>query len=194
MQEYEITYLVENEDAAKNQVVEGAIKNLGGQIKSAKPWGQRNLAYPIGKLNTAFYVTVVFEMVPDNIRKLNRTLRLDSSIIRFLIVRGAYELKEERPEDRRYEKKPEEKTIEIKPREIKSEKVEPKPVEPKIEIKPVASKPMPKPIIKKTIEKPAPKPKAEKPAAKPVAPKKAEASDEERLKQLEDKLQDLLKE
>lgn len=187
MQEYEITYLVENEEAAQNKVVEDTIKNLSGETVSSKPWGQRNLAYPIGKLNTAFYVTVVFNMIPDNIRKLNRTLRLDGNIVRFLIIRGANEVIEEKPEDRRYEKKPEAKTIEIKP----------KLAEPKVVTS--VSKPV---ITKKELPKTAPV-KAEKPAdieksvKKPtpvIKSKKEEASDEERLKQLENKLQDLLKE
>ncbi len=186
MQEYEITYLVENEEVQYKKSVEEAIKKFDGKITSVKNWGQRNLAYPIKKLNTAFYVTIVFEMVPDLMRKLNRELLLDRSLLRFLIVRGAQELEPERPRMVKREAPVELKTKEItksvekvieKKTEEKAEKVEKKEA--------------------KKAEKKVAKPKAQKKASSPkTADKKPKdaVSDDERLKQLENKLQDLLKE
>jgi len=186
MQEYEITYLVENEEEAKKDAVGETVKNHGGEIISAKPWGQRNLAYPIHRLNTAFYTTVEFKMEPDEVRKFNRTLSLNKSIIRYLIISGIkhIELKSEQEaaEDKRVRMK-------VPKVIIKTEKeIDKKQVQPPVLSKP-AIKPMPKPVVEPLIEK---EKVAPKPA--PAKPKKEAISDEERLKQLEGKLQDLLKE
>jgi len=192
MREYEITFLMENEQAVQEKAVEKAIKNHEGEIISVKNWGQRNLAYPIKKLNSAFYVTVVFNMLPDSVRKLNRTLRLDRSIMRYLIIQGANEVKPE--EDyRKYARSGKSKE---KPENIIKLKEDREII--KTEEKPTTEKAKTAKTVKKVAVN-ATKPKTTKEESKETKPKttkpkKEGISDDERLKQLENKLQDLLKE
>lgn len=190
MREYEITFLMENERALQEKAVEKAIKNHEGEIISVKNWGQKNLAYPIKKLNSAFYVTIVFNMDPDSVRKLNRTLRLDRSIMRYLIIQGANEVKPE--EDYRRTPRPE--NHKEKPEPIIKLKEEKKVAqEVKVE-KPTTKKAEPAKPVKKAVSSIIGKPKVTKEKPKTAKSKKEGISDDERLKQLENKLQDLLKE
>ncbi len=209
MKDYEVTYLVQNEDVYKNKPVENAIEKIGGKVVSSKPWGQKNLAYPIKKLNTAFIVTDVFSVEPSSVMKLERQLHLNPAIMRFLIVKDVQEvpnLGEEIDTRTRPEGRPEyhttrepkvivsapQKPVEVKPTE------KPAPVKPKKIVKPSeeeVSKELDKIIEPKAEETPK---KAEKLVKKSPAKKAPVSStaptDEERLKQLESKLQDLLKE
>lgn len=187
MQEYEITYLVENEQVFGKKIVEHAIESLEGEIVSVKPWGQRNLAYKIGKLNTAFYTTVVFKMQAELVKKLNRALRLERELVRYLIVRGSQEINEE-PEQEKPAQKPVARPVANKVIEVKTPTKKPTAKEVEKEVaKIVAEKPTEKKETKKTTTK--------KPASKPADKKPKDAvSDADRLKQLENKLQDLLKE
>ena len=82
MKEYEITYLLADEALFSKKIVENAIENLGGNVTSVKPWGQRNLAYPIRKLNTAFYATIVFELETTKI-KTNASYCLNLTLCAF---------------------------------------------------------------------------------------------------------------
>lgn len=189
MREYEITFLMENEQALQEKAVEKAIKNHEGEIISVKNWGQKNLAYPIKKLNSAFYVTIVFNMDPDSVRKLNRTLRLDRSIMRYLIIQGANEVKPEEdyrrtPRPENHKEKPEP-IIKLKEEKKSTEEVK---VEKSTTKKAESTKPVKKAVGSIT------KPKVTKEKPKTAKPKKEGISDDERLKQLENKLQDLLKE
>ncbi len=58
-----------------------------GELISKNVWGDRELAYPIKKLNTAYYVIFNFLDYPENAEKLVNTLKNDEKIIRFLLVR-----------------------------------------------------------------------------------------------------------
>ena len=70
--------------------VSGLIETQDGEIESFthdSPWGHRRLAYPIQNFRDAFYVLFYFHAVPRAIGELDRELRLDSTIIRHLIVK-----------------------------------------------------------------------------------------------------------
>ena len=50
-------------------------------------WGRRNLAYAIRKLTEGIYVVINFQLDPSGTRELDRNLRLDEQIIRYLAIR-----------------------------------------------------------------------------------------------------------
>lgn len=197
MKEYEITYLVQNEDVYKNKPVENTIEKLGGKVVSSKPWGQKNLVYTIKKLNTAYIVTDVFSIDAQNIGKLDRQLGLDPSIMRFLIVKDVKEVPNlgeevdtrQRPDSRQDYRQSRE------PKVIVSPAKKPAEVKMVVPVKEEVSKEIEKIVAPKVKEAPKKTEKLVKkaPAKKTPAPSGA-PSDEERLKQLESKLQDLLKE
>jgi len=206
MKDYEITYLVQNEEIYSAKPVEKEIEKLGGKLVSSKPWGQKNLAYTIGKLNVAFIVTDVFNIESHDLAKLDRQLRLHKEIIRFLIVKdvkevpvlGGEEETRKRPEGRTDFRQAREPKVIVSParKPLTPEVKKPAPVA--MPTKEEVSTQIDKIVAPKVEETPKKTDKLlKKSSAKPVkkAPTPSSApTDEERLKQLESKLQDLLKE
>lgn len=139
---YEITF-ISRED--KNQTVQQLIQQLGGKILSEKSLGRKKFTYRIKKENAGFYTTVVFELEADQLKELDKDLRINQGIIRHLIIswqrefsakelpnkltelqkQPTEEIKKKRAEEGKEERieKGEEKKEKIK--EVKKEKVEP---------------------------------------------------------------------
>jgi small subunit ribosomal protein S6 len=70
--------------------VTGIITSSGGEISLIKrdtPWGRRRLAYPIQRYRDATYVLYQFMASPSSIAPLERDLKLDEQVIRYLLVR-----------------------------------------------------------------------------------------------------------
>ena len=90
---YYESVLVFRQDLTEPQVKEKAdkftqiIKELGGNVKSTEFWGLRNLAYVIRKNRKAHYVLLNIELDGAQIAELERRLRIDEDVIRFLNVR-----------------------------------------------------------------------------------------------------------
>jgi small subunit ribosomal protein S6 len=49
-------------------------------------WGKRTLAYPINRKDTGYYTVVQFESQPKLLAEFERALKLDESVIRYLLV------------------------------------------------------------------------------------------------------------
>jgi small subunit ribosomal protein S6 len=70
--------------------VAGLITSFGGEINLIKrdtPWGRRRLAYPIQRFRDATYVLYQFMASPSSISPIERDLKLDEQVIRYLLVR-----------------------------------------------------------------------------------------------------------
>jgi small subunit ribosomal protein S6 len=70
--------------------VSGYISAQGGTVDSAvheNPWGRRRLAYQIDDHRDAFYVLYRFHAAAGSIVEIERELKLDEHIIRYLLVR-----------------------------------------------------------------------------------------------------------
>jgi small subunit ribosomal protein S6 len=70
--------------------VAGLITSFGGEISLIKrdtPWGRRRLAYPIQRFRDATYVLYQFMASPSSISPIERDLKLDEQVIRYLLVR-----------------------------------------------------------------------------------------------------------
>jgi small subunit ribosomal protein S6 len=67
--------------------LEQAIANQQGEILATEVWGKRNLAYPIKKYGTGYYVLNRFQMKPAGAEELDRLLRFNENVIRYLILR-----------------------------------------------------------------------------------------------------------
>lgn len=88
---YELTYILnpnlsESEAAAQTDKARGFINALGGEIKNESIGEKRRLAYQIKKQNFGFYVTVKFNLEPENVSGLQGQLRLEPSILRHLLI------------------------------------------------------------------------------------------------------------
>jgi small subunit ribosomal protein S6 len=54
---------------------------------ATETWGRRNLAYPIKKYGTGHYVLQRFEMNPGGTAELDRLLRFNENVMRYLLTR-----------------------------------------------------------------------------------------------------------
>lgn len=73
--------------AAISTKTEGIIKNVGGEILKVDKWGLRQLAYPIKKEPTGYYVYTVFSGNGAGIDEMERIFRIDDSVLKYMTVK-----------------------------------------------------------------------------------------------------------
>lgn len=66
-----------------SQVVAGQ----AGTVQGVEMWGKRTLAYPINKYFEGIYVLNRISMPPQGTAELDRLLRFNEDVLRYLIVR-----------------------------------------------------------------------------------------------------------
>jgi len=66
--------------------IEDTIKHNGGEITDADKWGRKRLAYPIQKSKSGYYCVYRFVAPTELISKLERSYRLDETIIRYMTI------------------------------------------------------------------------------------------------------------
>ena len=89
---YEMIYILQPDADSKTisdvqSRLAQAIANQQGEIKATEVWGKRNLAYTIQKYVTGYYVLHRFDMNPAGAEELDRLLRFNESVIRYMILR-----------------------------------------------------------------------------------------------------------
>lgn len=60
------------------------IASFKGSVHTLETWGKRTLATPIGKLRKAVYFHTIFEAGPQAIAELERTMRINDKVLRFM--------------------------------------------------------------------------------------------------------------
>lgn len=88
---YEVVYIFDSalEDDAINQKLtqfHALIQTQGAEAPRVNHWGRRTLAYPIKKRTTGYYVVANFDTDAKLLPEFERALRLDDSVLRFLVV------------------------------------------------------------------------------------------------------------
>ena len=63
------------------------INNNSGKVVKVEEWGLLNLPRKIKRYNKAFYIHYKFEGSKDTLTEINKKIKIDSSIIRHLIVK-----------------------------------------------------------------------------------------------------------
>lgn len=63
------------------------VRAQGGQVTKTEQWGLRNLAYRIRKNKKGHYVLFNLDAPPAAIAELERTMRINEDILRFMTVR-----------------------------------------------------------------------------------------------------------
>lgn len=91
-QHYELLYLVagniaENEQQPVVDAVKTLIEGVGGQNLKQFSLGKRRLAYPIEKFKQGFYNGFEFDLIPNQLPKLESSLRLERNVLRFLTIK-----------------------------------------------------------------------------------------------------------
>ncbi len=91
MSNYELTFVLRPADeaalaAAQDRIVTQA-QNAGGEIVARHDWGRRRLAYPIHKNKDGYYTTLYVSLPGAAVRGIERALKLNDQVLRYLFVR-----------------------------------------------------------------------------------------------------------
>lgn len=62
-------------------------EQFGGSVNHLDTWGKRSLANPIAKAKKAFYFHTTFTANPQAITELERTMRINDRVLRYMHVR-----------------------------------------------------------------------------------------------------------
>jgi small subunit ribosomal protein S6 len=89
--QYEVVYIFDSalEEAAINERLtrfHSLIQQPGAEAPQANHWGKRTLAYPVKKHETGYYVVAKFDADPTALPEFERAIKLDDSVLRFLVV------------------------------------------------------------------------------------------------------------
>lgn len=91
MNTYELTLLfAEGNDKEQERVLKliaDFVKKHKGEINKTESWGSKHAAYPINKQNIFIYEHMVLGLEGTDQVELNRILKLDESIVRYMFVR-----------------------------------------------------------------------------------------------------------
>jgi len=89
---YEMTYILNpvlDDDKFKELVefVNKQIADNGGEVVDVDEWGTRQLAYPIEKKNTGYYVNLYFNAPNNAIEVVERNMRINDDIMRYITLK-----------------------------------------------------------------------------------------------------------
>lgn len=92
MKDYELVYILpptveEEQTTGVIESVSNFIQSLKGEVQEVKPWGRRRFAYPIKHFREGGYVEMHFKLDPAMSADLERGLRLNESVLRYMLVR-----------------------------------------------------------------------------------------------------------
>ncbi len=91
MRKYEVFLIIQADfdETALNGVVDkvkGWITDAGGTVTDVDNWGKRRMAFIIRKQREGQYVLIHAEMAPAFVTELERNLRFQEPVIRFMIT------------------------------------------------------------------------------------------------------------
>ncbi len=91
MRLYEIVYIFDatlDEDSVNKKLEKFHPLVVGkiGEVVAVDHWGTRQMAYPVRKQNSGFYVVAQVRAEVDGLPEFERVLRLDAELLRYLIV------------------------------------------------------------------------------------------------------------
>jgi len=91
MRLYEVVYILdpaldESAVTAKLDKLHDLATSHGGEVAAVDHWGIRQLAYPIKKQGSGYYVVAHFTAAADALPEYERLIKLDGDIMRYLLV------------------------------------------------------------------------------------------------------------
>lgn len=66
--------------------VNSLVTGNGGEIVNEDRWGKRRFQYEINKIREGYYVVLKFKLNPESLDELNRVLKLNEDIVRYLLI------------------------------------------------------------------------------------------------------------
>lgn len=88
MNQYYLTLVLrpEVEEKVQKELLDNLKKKFDKIVKEDL-WGEKDLVYPINKQNKGFYVHFAIEADPKVIKDIDKTLKVEENILRYLLVR-----------------------------------------------------------------------------------------------------------
>lgn len=91
MRDYEAVYifdtqLPEETITERLERYHGLLTAGGAEVTALDHWGRRQLSYPIRKQSAGYFVVAQFRSGTDHLPEYERLLKLDESLLRYLIV------------------------------------------------------------------------------------------------------------
>ena len=91
MRLYEVVYILdpaldENAVNSKLEKFHGLATSDGGEVSAVDHWGIRQLAYPIKRHKSGYYVVAQFTAAANALPEFERLLKLDDEVMRYLLV------------------------------------------------------------------------------------------------------------
>ncbi|MCE5242781.1 MAG: 30S ribosomal protein S6 [Syntrophobacteraceae bacterium] len=92
MRKYETFFIVDPDlsdevNAAVDEKIKGVVGSNGGAVISYLPWGKKKLAYPVKKRSRGLYVLMEYSGGPELVAELERNMRLDERVLKFITVK-----------------------------------------------------------------------------------------------------------
>ena len=89
---YETVIIIRQETSTQQvealaDTIEDIVKQSGGSVKKRENWGLRSLAYKIKKNKKGHYILLNIEAPPTAIHEMERVMRLNEDILRYLTLR-----------------------------------------------------------------------------------------------------------
>lgn len=98
MRLYEEVFIVkpdatDEESAGVLEQLSKTITDQGGAVENVDNWGRKKLAYRVAKYDEGLFTILKFSAKPETVREVERRLRVNDSVIKFLTVRLDEKLK-----------------------------------------------------------------------------------------------------
>lgn len=92
MNQYEVLYIIvpeldEEAVRASTEKFKGIVESNGGEVVSVDDWGKKKLAYSIDYKTEGHYVLMSFNSAPEFPPELERNMKNDEAILRYLVTR-----------------------------------------------------------------------------------------------------------
>ena len=92
MNSYYLTLVLKSEmsDTERKTLLDSMVKKLvgeDGKIDKEDLWGSKDLAYPIKKQTKGYVVHFEITADPKNAKTIDKTLKVEEDILRYLLVR-----------------------------------------------------------------------------------------------------------
>lgn len=188
LKNYELLYILHPDlEGSSDKITEkvtGFITKAEGEVTGHEDWGKRKLAYKIAKNDFGVYVLINFTIPSVNLPQVEHDLGLSEEIMRFMVVALPEEVAKKPSKKEKAAKKAEAKKEEaptVKTTKKKEDKVEAAEAVETVEAVEAVEGEKVKTVKKETASKKTAAKKSEKPA-----------DDAERLKKLDEKLEEIL--
>lgn len=88
MNNYALTLVLKPDldEKVRKELLNSVAKKFG-KIEKEEMWGARDLAYPIKHQTKGYYAHYLFSAEPELVKPLDKALKIEEDIIRYLIVR-----------------------------------------------------------------------------------------------------------